>query len=133
MSELKSILIIAVVACIFITSSSLYIGSTYQGYENVDNISYFDETAAISEQVQGMKERIEPSGNQLVDALSYMLTSSYNAIIMVFAVVPIFNSIGFAIGGIFGVPAAIINLVMLILFIIILIDIVYILTGRTGS
>jgi len=132
-SEIKSLLIIAVVASIFILSTSSYIGSVYQGYENVDNITYLDKSTEITEKVEGMQDRVQPSGNQLTDALSYMLLSSYNAVMMTFEVVPIFSSIGTSIGDTFGIPATIINLIMLIISIILIIEIIYILTGRTGS
>ena len=133
MSEIKSLLIIAVVACIFIVSTSLYIGSVYQGYENIDDITYLDKSTDITSQVESMQDRIQPSGNQMTDALSFMLLSSYNAVMMVFEIIPIFNSLGTSIGDIFGIPATIINLIMLIISIILIIEIIYILTGRSGS
>ena len=133
MSEIKSLLIIAVVACIFIVSTSLYIGSVYQGYENIDDITYLDKSTDITSQVESMQDRIQPSGNQMTDALSFMLLSSYNDVMMVFEIIPIFNSLGTSIGDIFGIPATIINLIMLIISIILIIEIIYILTGRSGS
>ena len=129
MSEIKSLLIIAVVACIFILSTSTYIGSVYQG-STVSNITYLDASVNITDRVNSMQDRIQPSGNGLTDAVSYMLLSSYNAIMMVFDVVPIFGGIATGIGTIFGIPASIVNLIMLIISIILIVDIIYILTGN---
>jgi phage shock protein PspC (stress-responsive transcriptional regulator) len=125
-------MIIAVVACIFILSTSYYIGSVYQGYENVGNITYLDQSTALANNVGAMQERIQPEGEGFTDAISYVLRSSYNAILLMFAVVPIFSSVGNGIGMIFGIPPMIINLIMLIISIILIIEMVYILTGRSG-